>query len=694
MTIDLLDRRSSHFVLWAPGQDAPKLVIGTFQPGAPPTLRDRQSFNLSAVAGVSDLFEIVPQACGLQNGVVYHYWFEVDDTNIGHQPGARIAVCDPLATTTDWRLTEGDQPAAVTKFEGGTLVPSDPDGVAVTAAAAPDVRRLPQNNRMIIYELPTAWARRPRGGGVERGVGTFRDIVAMVDADAGGANFDGLEASRPGRAHIAELGINAIELLPPADSLFDREWGYGTSHLNAPDYELGFPNEHSWPTANADLRTLVETCHAKDIRILVDIVMGFARNGPYQHIDFDDFHIAFDRNHPPDDPDAFTSRPGEARQDFGSRLFRYVKPLTTYDPIGGQNATFNPARHLQLAALARWMRDFHVDGYRIDSVETVANWDFIQSFMTNGRGDFRDQATAQGLSTSDADARYLVVGEELHEPLDIIRQGRINALWHEKFREYIRAALLGQSADGESFESTIRKAIDCRALRYRDLAEAVIYLGTHDVEGFHKERLATMFRYIFPIDDGMNDAQRDRQNREIARRVKLGFACLLTAVGIPMILAGDEFADEHDLFNIRGNISNQSGKQVDPVNFSRLEGDDNAWRRSVLTYVKRLIALRATHPALAVNDTEFLHTDFTPGRRVMVWQRGEASDPVIVVANFSDFQTENPFDPSSEYVVPRWPHRDDFLWREVSQQRDVPTAFVGREPLFPWEAKVYARRLP
>ncbi|HEY7058562.1 MAG TPA: alpha-amylase family glycosyl hydrolase [Vicinamibacterales bacterium] len=692
MAIDLLNRRSSRFVLWAPGQQNPQLIVGTFQPGAPPTLQGRQRFTLTPAAGVSGLFEISPASCNLQNGVVYHYWFEVDDTNAGHQAGARIAVCDPLATTTDWRLTEGDQPAAVTKADDQGLTPCDPDGTPVAAAAVPDVRRLPTNNRMVIYELPTAWTRRPRGGGIERGVGTFRDIVAMVDAQAEGANFDELAANGRGRAHIAELGVNAIELLPPADSLFDREWGYGTSHLNAPDYELGYPDGNSWPTSNADLRRLVEVCHSKGIRIIVDIVMGFARNGPYQHIDFDDFHIAFDRDHPPADPDAFTSRAGEARQDFGSRLYRYVKPLTTYDPIAGQNATFNPARHLQLASVARWMEDFKVDGYRIDSVETVGNWDFIQAFMEQGRDAFRAIGTAQGLTHDEADARYLVVGEELQEPLDIIRQGRLNALWHEKFREYIRAALLGQNADNESFESTVRKAIDCRAFDYRDMAQAVIYLGTHDVEGFHKERLATMFRYQFPIDDSMNDAQRHRQNKEIGRRVKLGFACLLTAVGVPMILAGDEFADEHDLFNIRGTVSNASGKQVDPVNFSRLEGDDNAWRRDVLTYVKRLNTLRTTHPALAVNEVTFLHVDLTPSRRILVWQRGDANDPVIVVANFSDFETANPFDPSSEYVVPNWPHRDDFLWREVSQQRDVPAPFVGREPLFPWEAKVYARR--
>ena len=694
MTIDLLVRRSSNFVLWAPGQHAPRLIIGTFEAGAPPTLRDRQSFSLTPVAGVSDLFEISPLACGLQNGVVYHYWFEVDDTNLGHQPGARIAVCDPLATTTDWRLTEGDQPAAVTKFEGARLVPCDPDGTAATAAAVPDVRRLPQNNRMIVYELPTAWASRPRGGGVERGVGTFRDIVAMVDAGAGGANFPDLEASQPGRAHIAELGINAIELLPPADSLFDREWGYGTSHLNAPDYELGYPEGHSWPTANLDLRRLVETCHGKGIRVLVDIVMGFARNGPYQHIDFDGFHIAFDRNHPPDDPDAFTSRPGEARQDFGSRLFRYVKPATTYDPIQGRDADLQsrPAS----AARRAGALDARFPRRRLSHRQRRNGGELGLHSSVHGERPRRFPRAVHGAGPVHGRSGRALPGG---------RRGTARAARHHpagrgstRCGTRSSASTSGPPCSGRApmvnrSNSTVRKAIDCRAFHYHDLAEAVIYLGTHDVEGFHKERLATMFRYRFPLDDGMDDAQRDRQNQEVARRVKLGFACLLTAVGIPMILAGDEFADEHDLFNIRGSISNQSGKQVDPVNFSRLEGGDNAWRRSVLTHVKRLIALRATHPALAMNDTEFLHTDFTPGRRVLVWQRGHASDPVIVVANFSDFETEDPFDPSSEYVVPNWPHRDDFLWREVSQQRDVPPAFVGREPLFPWEAKVYARRL-
>ena len=86
------------------------------------------------------------------------------------------------------------------------------------------------------------------------------------------------------------------------------------------------------------------------------------------------------------------------------------------------------------------------------------------------------------------------------------------------------------------------------------------YVTKHDVEGLRHERLFTMLR-------GFRDDQ-------IEKRIKLAFACLMTAVGIPMILAGEEFADQHDFFDQNGNVSQNGGKQVDPVNFSRLISTD------------------------------------------------------------------------------------------------------------------------
>ena len=168
--------------------------------------------------------------------------------------------------------------------------------------------------------------------------------------------------------------------------------------------------------------------------------------------------------------------------------------------------------------------------------------------------------------------------------------------------------------------------------------------------------------------------------------MKLAFACLLTAVGIPMILAGEEFADQHDRFNSQGDVTQDGGKQVDPVDFSRLRDD---WRRRIFEYVARLVKARTELPALSVNDTNFIHTDFNDGKRVLVWQRGNnVQMPVVVVANFSDFVSDGGL--AGEYRVPNWPSTPPGRqWREVTQERIVTSEVVGREPLFAWEAKVY-----
>jgi hypothetical protein len=123
------------------------------------------------------------------------------------------------------------------------------------------------------------------------------------------------------------------------------------------------------------------------------------------------------------------------------------------------------------------------------------------------------------------------------------------------------------------------------------------------------------------------------------------------------------------------------------VNFDRL---DDPWRRRIFDYTARLVRLRHTSAALAVNDTTFLHTDLTDGRRVLVWQRGaDPADPVVVVANFSGWSQH----PGDEYVVPGWPATPPgHEWWEVTQHRAVPAEWAGREPLYAWEAKVYTLR--
>jgi pullulanase len=721
---DILTRRQTRFVVWCPATVAspPELIVGQLLNGNPPTFKQLARKALHAAAGsvgtVEGLFELDATALDLTEGQIYHYWFEVEDTSPGGT--GRVQTTDPLAAVVDYRLYAPANPsllhpASVIGFSGGRLVIRDPNGERPEPRVA-DFDALAPNNRLVIYELPTAWARSSGSDEFERAVGTFRDARALIDPGFEGATFSALTVARLDPPYLVQLGVNAVEMLPPADSIFAREWGYGTSHYLAADYELGYPEGNLSPTASQDLTAFINACHDRGIRIFLDVVLGFMKEEPYKRIAFDDFYLENPEQHR-DDPDAFNSRDGggrELRNPFGASCPRYVKRTTSYDPISGRVENISPARQHMLTFLTRWMQDFQIDGIRMDSVENVANWDFIRDFKDAAREHFRQRYPAAGAA---ADAKFLVVGEELEMPPELLSGKRLDGLWNERFQGLVRAALLGENAEGLNFEDTVRRAIDCRIEGvFDDGARAINYLTSHDVEGRRKERLYNLMLATLSLanneplfDRRMIEIEvRDRVRREgrepgadelreragqiilhrsRLRRIKLGFVCLLTAVGIPMILAGEEFGDQHDLFDSRGNATHQGGKQVDPVNFSRFDDPD---RRDLFEYVRRLVHLRIFHRALSVNDTSFVHVDFDAGKRVLVWKRGEDNDPLLVVANFSDYTTPNALSPSAEYFVPHWPDTPAGRhWFEVTQGRHVKTGRHNRESIFAWEAKVY-----
>ena len=664
----LFGLKQSKFVLWRPANTAaaPKLIIGEFKAGNPSTLENRREFALAQQPGIIDLWGIDASACGLTDGKVYHYWFEVTDSS-PFRDGSRILCTDPTTFTADWRLKsarlpspyDGDDqdPAAVILFKDGKLVPCDAAGE--TFAPLPPLATGTPNNRIVIYELPTSFARTGPEGDPQIGVGTFRDVRALVKKSAEGANFADMPAMQVGRSHLQDLGINALELLPIADSYVDREWGYATSNYFTPDYDLGFPEDNTSPTSNTDLAALVAACHEHDIRFIVDTVMAFGTHATMENVNFAEFHID-PGSAAGDDPDRLqSSRNNEVRDGFGGKLWRYARPVTAYDPVDGGTRSLFPARQLMKAQILRWMSDFVIDGIRIDSVNNIANWDFVK--------EFRDLARSTWSSGGGAPDKFIVVGEELSVPHGLVTEHRLDALWNEDFKRMVRYAILGQNDEREpSFEWTVRKLIDCRLMGFGDGAEAVNYVGSHDVGGFRNERL-----FNFLLNNGVHQTE---------ERIKLAFTCLLTAVGIPMIFAGDEFADQHDL------STGNPDKQQDAVNFERV---DEPFRKKIFQYVSRLVKFRIASNALAVNDTDFIHVNFNDGKRVLVWKRGTGSDVVVVVANFSDFDSGRAG--SNEYRVPNWPATPPGKhWRDVSQDRNVDPAWVGREAIFPWEAKVYA----
>lgn len=678
MTPDLIKRKRKSFILWRPGSsdEPPRLVIGEMVHGNPPSFAQLGSFIMQPAADHPDLWEFEAKQCGLTNGSVYHYWFEVTDTNPYLAAKGRMLVTDPAACCVDWRLqgpvepphgADDRDPAAVIGYENDELVVVDPNGEAAFRQRPDkvDIRLLPANNSLVIYELPTVWSRYDElETQVQIGVGTFRDVAALVGRGNEPANFSGLAVLEKGLSHIDDLGVNCLELLPVADSFVDREWGYATSNYFAPDYDLGFPKGHLSPTANADLAELVRLCHQQGLRFFIDVVMAFATRYGYENINFHDFHVQADVN----DPEEYDQH--RKRQAFGGALFRYNRFMESYDPVSGARSPLSPARQLMLTHIARWINDFHIDGIRIDSVENIASWDFIRDFSHFSRRSWRERWQGADLSLHEVDSRFLVVGEELAVPTELVAQGRLDGLWNENFKRMVRCALLGESDDkSPDFGAMIRRLIDCRLLGFHDTSQAINYVTSHDVEGYRNERL-----FNFLVNNRVFDTE---------PRIKLAFVCLLTAVGIPMIFAGEEFADEHDL------VVRHPFKQVDPVNFDRC---GHEWRKRIFDYVSRLVRLRTSCDALAVNDTKFIHMDCSGDRKVAVWQRGGdfSEQTLVVVANFSDYCTPDPWSGQAEYVVPNWPDTPfGGVWREVTQDRVVPREWVGREPVFPWEAKVY-----
>ena len=167
---DLLERRNAAFVLWRPGQAAdsrpPQLVVASLNANQPTGVNVVFQGSMKNSADWPDLWELSPKDIepALNNGQVYQYWFQVVDTS-GEQLGT-IQVTDPLAYTVDYRTVPDRsakdsqvQPAGLIKFSNGLLQPCDIDESEPRRVSVPPQDALPDNEHMVIYELPTSWAK-------------------------------------------------------------------------------------------------------------------------------------------------------------------------------------------------------------------------------------------------------------------------------------------------------------------------------------------------------------------------------------------------------------------------------------------------------------------------------------------------------------------------------------------------------
>jgi 1,4-alpha-glucan branching enzyme len=319
-----------------------------------------------------------------------------------------------------------------------------------------------------------------------------------------------------------------------------------------------------------------------------------------------------------------------------------------------------------------WVEHYHVDGFRIDEFKGIDHWEFVQTF--------RDRTTAahQKLFPS---RPFLVVAEDTWRRPEIVRDhpdnpgGRkvVDSMWNFAYRDDVRRlardriqTVWGEPSRRDRIMALIGsgRTWDELARQFRDgfaeLAQTVNYVTSHDVETEGEQRLMNQLFGELLHDrlgtgrvepegyeiGGVEDVRRRIASmpnesdlvadlyHEALDRVGSCFALLMTSVGIPMFLAGEEFADVHDLDH-----SDPRLKMSDPVDWRRREIPEHG---AVESRVRELIHLRTSHAALQRTEVDFFYLhptiDGNDGVRVFAYCRtggrplGSAGQ-VVVVAN-------------------------------------------------------------
>jgi 1,4-alpha-glucan branching enzyme len=448
---------------------------------------------------------------------------------------------------------------------------------------------LPNNNQIVIYELPLRWVDAGEDGlNRQVGLGTFdKAIFELLDQ------------------RMVPLGINCIELLPVQDSPDTLNWGYGTRFFFAPDFDMGEP---------FDLRLFVRECHRRGIRVFMDLVMNHARKCPLRDLAFDWFFLRSGNEEP--DPS------GNPRPAWGGDIFRY--------------RSIGAARQFHFAVAEYFIREYHVDGFRLDEFKGIDNYEFIQDFTERAHA-VHDESFPQ--------RPFLVIAEDSWRRTAITSAGGyrgrrvVDAMWDFGFHDDVRRIVsntLRTELGQPSRSDRVRKLLATGD--FGDMADHVVYCTSHDVEADHQQRLFSYFLQQL----GGDPIEEPALIGLAFEQVFAAFALTLTAAGVPMFLAGEEFADLHDT-----DRRNWRLKMSDPVDWSRSEVPG---RRELLARVRDVVRLRTAHPALQRNEVRFFgfnaarNAGFHPafdendGRRLFAYCRtaGQplgSSGQVIVIGN-------------------------------------------------------------